>query len=175
MGGAALATEVRLTENLANRLSWWATTDWVFPMEYTMVKSAGVDLGVLNCYSTCISRVKSLFSNLYFTRVWTFQEMLLGKNLTIYGINKEHISCIGELETWMDLATDSKDKAYKLDAWIDTSRVLKTASVNAILRIIEEDCLVLDALQTQVKGISSARTDIINGGPFWRFGIPLNP
>ncbi|CZR64380.1 uncharacterized protein PAC_14278 [Phialocephala subalpina] len=167
MGGASLASEARLTENLTNRLSMWANTNWTFPMDDSTVRSAAIDMGVLNCYSTCISRVRSLFSNLYFSRVWTFQEMLLGKNITIYGINGESISCIGELDTWMDLATDSKDKAYKLQAWIVTSRVLRTASVNAILRIIEEDCLSLDSLQTQVKGISSARTDIINGGPNW--------
>lgn len=167
MDGAALASETRLTGNLINRLAVWAKANWVFPMEYTTVRSAAIDMGVLNCYATCISRVKSLFQNPYFTRVWTFQEMLLGKNITIYGINKESISCIGELETWMDLATDATDKAYKLESWIDSSRVIKTASVNAILRIIEEDCLVLNFLQTQVKGISSAKTDIINGGPFW--------
>jgi hypothetical protein len=167
MGGAALASEAMLTENLTNRLSTWANTKWTFPMDASTVRSAAIDMGVLNCYSTCISRVQSLFNNSYFSRVWTFQEMLLGKNITMYGINEKSISCIGELDTWMDLATDSKDKAYKLQAWITTSRVLRTASVNAILRIIEEDCLILDGLQTQVEGIGCARTDIINGGPQW--------
>lgn len=136
-------------------------------MEASVVKSTAVDMGVLNCYSTCISRVKSLFENAYFTRVWTFQEMLLGKNITMYGINPQRISCIGELETWMDLASDSKDKAFKLQTWIDESRLVKSASVNAILRFIDDDCIDLDFLQTQVRGISSARTDIIAGGPYW--------
>ncbi|KAG4410984.1 hypothetical protein IFR04_015881 [Cadophora malorum] len=167
MGGASLASEAFLTEKLTNILSQWATTNWKFPMDYSTVRSAAIDMGVLNCYSTCINRVRSLFNNPYFTRVWTFQEMLLGKNITMYGVNKDQISCIGELNTWMDLATDSKDKAYKLHAWITTSRVLRTASVNAILRILDEDCLTLNSLQTQVRGISSARTDIINGGPSW--------
>jgi hypothetical protein len=124
-------------------------------------------MGVLNCYSTCISYVRSLFDNPYFTRMWTFQEMILGKNITMWGINPKSISCIGEFNTWMDLATDSKDKAAKLQAWIELCRVHKTASVNAILRIIEEDNLSLDSLQLQVMGIYSARTDIINGGPNW--------
>ncbi|TVY78330.1 hypothetical protein LSUE1_G006695 [Lachnellula suecica] len=167
MRGAALASEAFLSANLTNRLASWASTKWNFPMDASTVRSAAIDLGVLKCYSTCINRVRSLFDNLYFSRVWTFQEMLLGKNITMYGINERNISCIGELNTWMDLATDAKDKAYKLQAWIMTSRVLRTASVNAILRIIDEDCLSLNSLQTQVKGISSARTDIINGGASW--------
>ncbi|CZT13120.1 uncharacterized protein RAG0_16705 [Rhynchosporium agropyri] len=142
MGGASMASEAFLTGKLTDILSQWATANWKFPMDYSTVRSAGIDLGVLNCYSTCINRVRSLLSNSYFTRVWTFQEMLLGKNITMYG-------------------------AYKLHAWISTSRVLRTASVNAILRVLDEDCLVLNALQTQVRGVSSARTDIIYGGPSW--------
>jgi hypothetical protein len=99
--------------------------------------------------------------------MWTFQEMILGKNITMWGINHKSISCIGEFHTWMDLATDSKDKAAKLQAWIELCRVHKTASVNAILGIIEDDNLSLSSLQMQVLGIHSARTDIINGGPNW--------
>jgi len=167
LGGASLASEAMLSPNLTQHLSLWANTVWKFPMDASTVRSAAIDMGILNCYATCISRVRELFDNLYFTRVWTFQEMLLGKNITLYGINGERVESIGELGTWMDLATDSKDKAYKLHRWIATSRILKTTSVNAILRIIEEDCVSLDVLQVQVMGISSARTDIINGGPYW--------
>jgi len=36
-------------------------------------------------------------SVLYFSRVWTFQEMLIGKNIAMWGINEKSISCIGEL------------------------------------------------------------------------------
>src|SRR4029079_12968481 len=97
-------------------------------------------MGVLTFYSPCVSHVKSLFDNPYFFRVWTFQEMILGKNITMWGINQEKISHIGELSIWMDLAIDSQDKAVKLLKWIRESRALKTGSVNAILRIIEEDC-----------------------------------
>lgn len=168
MGGAALGSEAMgLTENLTNRLSAWGNQEWTFGVDKLTVRAAAIDLGVLNCYSTCISHVRSLFDNLYFSRMWTFQEMILGKNIIMWGINPERTSCIGELHTWMDLATDSKDKAYKLQAWIENCRVLKTGSVNAILRIIEEDNLILNSLQTQVKGISCARADIINGGPNW--------
>lgn len=167
MRGAALASEAKLTDNLTKRLSTWAYAEWAFPLEVSIVKSAAIDMGVLNCYATCINRVISIFDNLYFTRVWTFQEMLLGKNITMYGISDKGIACIGELDTWMDLATDSKDKAVKLEDWIKNSRRLITTSVNAILGIIEEDCLILNDLQTQVHGISSARTDIISGGPNW--------
>lgn len=168
MGGAALASEARgLTENLTHRLSTWANREWTFPVDKSTVRSAAIDMGVLNCYSTCISHVRSLFDNLYFSRVWTFQEMILGKNITMWGINPNSISYIGELHTWIDLATDSKDKAFKLQMWIENCRVLNTGSVNAVLRIIEEDNLSLNSLQTQVKGITCARTDIINGGPYW--------
>jgi Heterokaryon incompatibility protein (HET) len=168
MDGAALTSEAMgLTENLTNRLSTWANKKWTFGVDESTVRSAAIDMGLLNCYSTCISHVRSLFDNLYFSRVWTFQEMLLGKNITMWGINPESISCIGKLHIWMDLATDSRDKAYKLQEWIENCRFLKTGSVNAILRIIEEDKQSLNSLQMQVKGISCARTDIINGGPYW--------
>ena len=168
MQGAALASDSRgLTDNVIGRLSSWASKDWVFPMDKSMVRSAAIDMGVLNCYSTCIKHVKSLFENEYFTRVWTFQEMILGKNVTMWGMNPSGVSYIGQLHTWMDLATDSKDKAYKLLEWIGSCRVLKTAGISAILRIIEEDNKSLNSLQTQVRGLHSARTDIINGGPFW--------
>ncbi|KAK2606330.1 hypothetical protein QQS21_003261 [Conoideocrella luteorostrata] len=169
MGGAALASEaIGLTPNLINRLAMWANDkDWTFDVDKSLVRSASVDMGVVNCYSTCIKHVISLFDNLYFTRVWTFQEMILGKNVTMWGINRQIISCLGELHVWMDLTIESKDKAYKLQEWIRNSRVLKTASVNAILRIIEEDNELLESLQLQVRGINCAKTDIINGGPNW--------
>jgi hypothetical protein len=167
MTGTALAKEAGLGRNLINYLDMWSNTNWVFPMEREAAMSAAVDLSVLNCYATCISRVKSLFENDYFTRVWTFQEMLLGKNITIYGMNEDDIACVGELATWMNLATDCVDKAIKLRNWVDRSRPLKNELVNTILRIIEEDCLDLVSLQTQAEGINSARSDIINGGPFW--------
>jgi hypothetical protein len=93
--------------------------------------------------------------------------MILGKNVTMWGVNHKSISCMGELHVWMDLATDSKDRAYKLQEWIEDSRVLKSGPVSAILRILEQDKLYLNFLQTQVEGISGARTDIINGGPNW--------
>ena len=80
--------------------------------------------------------------------MWTFQEMILGKKITMWGLNPKSISCIGELHVWIDLVTDSKDKAYKLQEWIEDSRVMKTGSVNTILRIIEEDKLPLKTLQT---------------------------
>ncbi|ROT37704.1 hypothetical protein SODALDRAFT_334834 [Sodiomyces alkalinus F11] len=168
MGGAALAAEAtRLTENMTRRLSEWAHRTWLFPLDESVARAAGVEMGLLNCYSTCIRHVCSLFQNLYFSRVWTFQEMLLGKNITLWGVNKKTMSCIGHLYTWMDLATDAKDKAYKLQAWIESCRVLKSASVKAVLARIEDDNLTLGLLQIQVKGINSARTDIISGGPHW--------
>jgi hypothetical protein len=33
---------------------------------------------------------------------------------------------------------------------IETSRVLKTVSVNAVLQVIDEDCLALDTLQSML-------------------------
>lgn len=168
MDGAALASEARLTERMTTELSAWATKrDWVFPMEKTAVRSAAIEMGVLNCYATCINHISSLFHNVYFSRVWTFQEMLLGKNITMWGINEENVSCVGALHTWMDLATDARDKADKLEDWIEGCRFHNTASVNTVLRIIQEDKISLTYLQTQVRGINSARTDIINGGPRW--------
>lgn len=169
MGGAALASEaIGLTQNLVNRLSFWANEKkWCFLLGESIVRSASVDMGVINCYSTCIKHVMSLFDNPYFTRVWTFQEMILGKNVTMWGINRQTISCLDELHVWMDLTIESKDKAFKLQQWIRNSRVLKTQSVDAILRIIEEDNELLENLQLQVRGINSAKTDIINGGPNW--------
>ncbi|KAF2759976.1 hypothetical protein EJ05DRAFT_537160 [Pseudovirgaria hyperparasitica] len=166
MGGAALASEARLTPNVINRLAQWAgRTD--FPLEKSIMRSAAVDMGVLNCYAACIHHVKSLFDNDYFSRVWTFQEMILGKNIILWANNSERMDYIGQLETWMDLATDSRDKAHKLFRWIDECRVVNTGSVNAILRIIAEDELDLESLKTQVRGIGGARADIITGGAIW--------
>jgi hypothetical protein len=168
MEGAALASEAfRLTENLVHRLSSWANETWSFDVDKETVRSAAIDMGVLNCYSTCINQVKSVFDNAYFSRVWTFQEMILGKQVTMWGVNSKHIECIGELQTWMDLATDSCDKSVKLRDWIHNSRKLKSVSVNTILGIIIDDHVTLSVLQKLAKGINSARTDIVNGGPIW--------
>ncbi|KAF7556000.1 hypothetical protein G7Z17_g1730 [Cylindrodendrum hubeiense] len=168
MPAAALASDsVGLTQNLINRLAEWANRPWKFDIDEPIVRSAAINLGVLNCYSTCVSHVRSLFDNVYFTRVWTFQEMILGKNITMWGVNPKSIFYLGQLHTWMDLATDSNDKALKLRDWIEKGRFLNTASVNAILRVIEENIIFLSGLQTQVKGMNSARTDIINGGSHW--------
>jgi hypothetical protein len=93
--------------------------------------------------------------------------MLLGRNITMWGVNEKRIECIGELDTWMNLATESKDKAGKFQDWIDESRKEKSEAVNAVIGTIEEDKLMLDFLKVQVKGLSAARMDIINGGPFW--------
>lgn len=168
MRGAALASEaVGLTENMVNRLAQWGNGEWLFGIDQSTVRSAAIDMGVINCYSTCVSCVISLFDNVYFSRVWTFQEMLLGKNITMWGMNPTSMFYIGQLHTWMDLATDCTDKAIKLHDWIENGRFLKTAAVNAVLRVIQEDILSLDSLQIQVKGVNSARTDIINGGSYW--------
>jgi hypothetical protein len=70
MEGTTLTPESDLTENMIKRLSEWETMHWTFPVDWSIVRAAAVDMGVLNCYSTCISRVKSIFTNAYFTRVW---------------------------------------------------------------------------------------------------------
>jgi Heterokaryon incompatibility protein (HET) len=170
MNGIELASEVGLSKNVVERLSLWAVDTWKFPIDQSTVRSASIDMGVLNIYATCISRVMSVFNSMYFSRVWTFQEMLLGRNITLWGTNHTNISCIGELDKWSDLVTDATDKAYKLQSWITSPRIiniLNTASVSSILRVIEEDRLLLVGLRTEIMGIMSARTDIINGGPSW--------
>jgi hypothetical protein len=93
--------------------------------------------------------------------------MLLGKNITMFGINNDGISCIGQLQNWMDLATDCKDKAYKLREWIEKSRKETPTSVQAILRIVNDDYWALSFLQVQVRGIDCAKNDILVGGPSW--------
>ncbi|ETS85745.1 hypothetical protein PFICI_03770 [Pestalotiopsis fici W106-1] len=167
MHGSALASEARLTDNLKTSLSAWADSTWDFPVDRSIVRSAAIEPGLLNCYSTCVSRVTSLFSNRYFSRVWTFQEMLLGKNIHMWGLNKTEVAPIGKLDNWMDLATDAKDKATKLYAWIETAREWKTASCDAVLAQIEADIERLEWLTVQAQGIVAARTDIVNGGPGW--------
>jgi hypothetical protein len=167
MHGTALASEARLTDNLKRRLVEWAERDWDFPVHGSIVQSAAIEMGILNCYSVCVSRVMSLFKNRYFTRVWTFQEMLLGKNITMWGVNQTQVTEIGKLDHWMDLATDSKDKASKLHKWILESREHYTASCQAVLVQIEDDVDYLDSLKIQAQGIMAARTDILNGGPDW--------
>lgn len=168
MEGSALAAGAPgILPDQRRRLQEWGEAAWAFAIPKATARSAAIDMGVLNCYSTCVNHVRSLFSNLYFTRVWTFQEMILGKNVVMWAIDRKNISRIGVLNTWMGLAVDSMDKAYKLQAWIQNSRVMTSASINAILRVIDEDALSLSSLRLQVRGIESARTDIINGGPYW--------
>ncbi|EMD87034.1 hypothetical protein COCC4DRAFT_73096 [Bipolaris maydis ATCC 48331] len=131
MKGSALAAGAPgLMPDQRTRLQEWADANWAFEIPKTTVRTAAIDMGVLNCYATCISR-------------------------------------IGELETWMGLALDSLDKSLKLQEWIQESRWVNNASIDAVLRVIEEDEWALRSLRQQVRGIESARTDIINGGPHW--------
>ncbi|PNP45699.1 hypothetical protein TGAMA5MH_02924 [Trichoderma gamsii] len=166
--GEAITSEAKMTQNMVASLSEWANTaPWAFPMDKSIVKSASIDMGVLNCYSTCVNQVKAVFDNVYFRRVWTYQEMLLGKNTTLWSVDKTTLSCAGELGVWMDLATDSRDKASKLYDWINDSRHLKTTTQSMILALINYDSDILRTLQVVVEGINAARGDIINGGPLW--------
>jgi hypothetical protein len=115
MGEAALASDaIGLTPNVKKRLLEWADEEWTFEVEKPTVRSAAIDIGVLNYYSTYISYVRSLFDNAYFSRMWTFQEIILRKSIEIWGINPESISWIGLFTTWIDLATESKLKAARL-------------------------------------------------------------
>lgn len=83
MGGATLASEARLTGNLISQLARWEKDKpWSFAHDASAVRSAAVEPGILNCYATSVAHVRDLFDNLYFSRVWTFQEMLLGRNIT---------------------------------------------------------------------------------------------
>jgi hypothetical protein len=164
---AAVATDAFLSPNVVKRLSAWERAPWLFQISQVAVRAAAVEPGIVNCYATCVKHVRSLFRNLYFSRVWTFQEMLLGKNITMWGVNPSVMECIGQFDAWMDLAIDASDKAAKLSKWIDDGKVFKTNGINAILQVIEEDQIELSFLRTQVQGISSARTDIIAGGPRW--------
>ncbi|KAJ8115202.1 hypothetical protein ONZ43_g4721 [Nemania bipapillata] len=170
IGGASLvADSMRLSRELEERRRRWAEDEFWIRQELpkSKVTTAGIDLGVLNCYNTCILNVQSLFGNKYFTRVWTFQEMILGKNIQIIGVTKGEMSSIGPLQEWMDLASDCMDKAAKLYAWINNPRAVKTAAINVVLAVINDDIGILRTLQTVVRGINAARTDIINGGQFW--------
>ncbi|KAK3380808.1 hypothetical protein B0H63DRAFT_494827 [Podospora didyma] len=139
MAGAAVASDAMLAPNVLNQLR----------------TAAAVEPGLLNCYATCISHIRTLSVNLYFSRVWTFQEMILGK-ITMWGF-----------DTWMELAKDATDKAIKLEGWLQRWRQVTTTGFDYILIIIQEDKQSLGALRTQVEGIISARIDIINGGPRW--------
>ncbi|KAM7188107.1 hypothetical protein V8F33_010870 [Rhypophila sp. PSN 637] len=166
--GDMITSEAKITQNVVDRLSEWANNaPWAFPLDKSTAKSAHIDLGVLNCYSTCVNQVKAVFENVYFRRVWTFQELLLGKNTTLWSVDKTTLLCAGELGVWMDLATDSRDKASKLYDWIDDSRHLKTTTQSMILSLIDLDNDELQSLQIVVQGINAARGDIINGGLSW--------
>ncbi|KAI1178963.1 heterokaryon incompatibility protein-domain-containing protein [Nemania sp. FL0916] len=175
IGGASMVSDaMRLSPELKERHRRWAEEEfWVRDvLSKPMVRTAGIDLGVLNCYNTCVTRVQSLFANKYFTRVWTFQEMIqmpaaVGKNIQIVGVAGGKMSGIGPLHEWMDLASDCRDKAAKLYDWINDPRAVRTSSINVVLAVIDNDLRILRMLQTMVRGINAARTDIINGGQFW--------
>jgi hypothetical protein len=73
MGGAALASEVpHLSNDFKHRLCMWANMEgeaWTFPLKKEPVRSAGVDICVQNCYSTCTRYIRLLFRNLCIIRV----------------------------------------------------------------------------------------------------------
>ncbi|TGJ78812.1 hypothetical protein E0Z10_g9946 [Xylaria hypoxylon] len=188
IGGASIVMDtMQLSDKLEERLMEWAKKPWISDkLSEAAARSSGMDLGVMNCYNTCINHVKVLFNNEYFTRVWTFQEMILfydseafiylqllirgvpvGKNLQIVGITGENMSGIGSLFEWMELARDCLDKAFKLRHWIDNPRLVNTAWIGVVLRLIKDDIDHLLWLVKTVKGIDAARIDIINGGPDW--------
>ncbi|KAK5635724.1 hypothetical protein RRF57_011436 [Xylaria bambusicola] len=169
IGGASLLVEtMRLSPNLEERLHSWSKKPWISDaLSEAVAEISGMDIGVMNCYNTCISQVKSIFENKYFTRVWTFQEMILGKNLQIIGVTAKKMSSIGSLFKWMELARDCDDKARKLYGWIDRARIVKTESISLVLRLIADDINHLHALKEVVMSIDAARIDIINGGPQW--------
>ncbi|KAI3330666.1 heterokaryon incompatibility protein-domain-containing protein [Ustulina deusta] len=167
-GASMVMDTMKLSPNLEARLTQWTKTPWIHRgLSEAAARSAGMDIGVMNCYNTCVSHVKSLFDNEYFTRVWTFQEMILGKNLQIVGVTDGFMSDIGTLFEWMELARDCDDKAHKLYSWIAGPRVVKTASISLVLGLIENDSNRLDWLTTMVMSIDAARIDIINGGQRW--------
>ncbi|KAI0455696.1 heterokaryon incompatibility protein-domain-containing protein [Xylaria acuta] len=169
IGGASMVSDtMRLSNKLEERLRQWAEEKrWVGVLSKARVTSAGIDLGVMNCYNTCVEHVRSLLENEYFTRVWTFQEMILGKNIQIVGSTGGKLSSIGSLYQWFDLASDCRDKAEKLYGWIWNPRAVETASVSLALTFIEDDKDTLIALQRQIRSINAARTDIISGGQYW--------
>ncbi|GAP84468.1 putative heterokaryon incompatibility protein OR [Rosellinia necatrix] len=170
IGGASMISGSQmLAPGLRERHARWAEKEtWIRDeMPKAMLKSAGIDLGVMNCYNTCANHVMSLFSNKYFTRVWTFQEMILGKNIEIIGVTRRKMSNIGSLHQWMELAYDCRDKASKLYTWINRPRNVSTVSIEYVLALIIDDLRTLKFRQTMVKGIEAARTDIINGGQYW--------
>ncbi|KAK0745833.1 heterokaryon incompatibility protein-domain-containing protein [Schizothecium vesticola] len=152
-----------------NQLREWAENrSWsLLPITRAAVAAAALDLGVLNCYATCVNQVRSLFDNLYFTRVWTFQEMLLGRNVTMWAIKDTSVACLGPFDTWKDLADHATDKAVKLLKWIERSHEVTPKAVERIMVRIADDVVSLTVLQTQVKGINSAQIDIVNGGAHW--------
>ncbi len=76
-GASMVMDTMKLSPNLEARLTQWTKTPWIHRgLSEAAARSAGMDIGVMNCYNTCVSHVKSLFDNEYFTRVWTFQEMI---------------------------------------------------------------------------------------------------
>lgn len=163
----AIASQTTLSEGIRQTLREWEERQWKFPLDEEMVASTTIEKGVLNCYATCIGITKSLFDNLYFSRVWTFQEMLLGRNITIWGMNEKTLSHIGNLITWMELATISWDKATRLQSWIERPWERRPKAVELVLAVIEFDKFHLDFLHAVVGGIDSARQDISQGGTDW--------
>lgn len=165
MACSALVSEANLGAKVENLLCEWASEKiWTFDMPISMAQATGIGVGVLNCYASVVRHVKSLFYSIFSARVL---EILLGKNVKIWETSDGSPYLIGELGAWMDLVTDSQDKAHKILAWIKTSRMLNTKSIDTVLQAIENDILDLDNLQTQFLGISAARTDILVGGPEW--------
>ncbi|KAI1812182.1 hypothetical protein GGS20DRAFT_559009 [Poronia punctata] len=170
VGSNAIASHslpLKLHAEVRRSLREWAHEKWEFGLEKSTVRSAAIDLSVINSYATSVKPVISLLDNEYFAKVWTFQEMILGKNIEIIGVNLERSCPLGTLEEWINLATEGVDKATKLVGWIEKPRILKTTSVNLVLQKIKDNISCLGRFQMIAGGIGCARTDIINGGQYW--------
>jgi len=161
-----------LSGDVMAKLADWAEEEWSFDsLDKSTVESTAIDVGLLNCYATCIQRITSLFEASYFSRVWTFQEILLGKDISMWGVTSDSSRVaplgIGKFQDWVNLATDAKDKAMKLWEWVATARKVNTDAVDAILHAISKNLDSLSKLLTRVGGMESARTDIILGRSRW--------
>jgi len=167
-GGRPLVTSPLTGEDFNRRLAGWAHDAWCFPVEKSTIEYAAIEPGLLNGYSMCSNHIQSLFDHPYFSRAWCFPEMMLGKNLSIWGANEAAAFHLGDFQAWLELVREVRDKAMKLGTWVEAcSPPNASTAIGTILGALAGDEQRLESLQVELHGLTSARTDIINGGPYW--------
>ena len=155
--------------NSDGRLHDWSKGTWNFPLVESEMGLDALEMSLLNGYSTCVRQVQSLMADPYFSEAWVFQEMMLAKDVGLWGFNDvagSYIS-LGDFRTWADAILRALGTCRGLQGWIKGLIGPESATVNAVLNILDEDLRSLETLPREMDGINDSRADILKEGSLW--------